>query len=129
MVPAADLDGVKDVVMPLLLRGEKVDTGRFSAEEVWKAIEDQKSQLWMVVEDKLLGICVTAIVNHTGLKACEILLCAGEEVIRWIHMLEKHVEPWARENGCEAMEGLMRTEWERLLPNYRVHRLYMEKSL
>lgn len=129
MVPVADLEDVKDVVMPLLVRGEKVDPGRFSAAGVWKAIEAEKTQLWMVTEDKLLGICVTAIINHPGLKVCEIQLCSGEEVIRWVHMLEKHVEPWARENGCKAMEGLMRPEWERLLPDYRVHRLYMEKSL
>lgn len=129
IVPREDLAGVRDAVFPLLLRGEAVDGGRSTAEGIWEEIENQKSQLWLVTDGGLQGICVTAIVNHPGLRACVIQLCAGENVKEWIHMLREDVEPWARDMDCEAIEGFMRKGWARLLPDFKTRRVFMEKDL
>lgn len=129
MVPSDDMDDVKSSVFPLIEMGVKTDGGRTTAESEWQEIKDGYSQLWMVVDEQLTGICVTAIINYPNLRSCKIRLCAGEKVKGWIHLLRDHVEPWAREKGCETMEGHMRKGWQRLMPDYSTTRIFMEKRL
>jgi len=132
LVPPADLPRALPLVWPFLVRGEDRDDGRSTAEEIWQSIHHGHSQLWLVLSQagaKTHGICVTSIISYPGLKACDISLCAGDDVKSWIHLLEDDIESWAREQGCEVMEGRFRKGWLRYLPDYQTRRYLVEKEL
>lgn len=120
------LPQIKSVIWPLLERGVAVDEGRATAEGVWKQIESGDSQLWVVMDDTIRAIVLTAIIEYPNLKACDIELCAGFGRKDWLHLLPE-LEQWAREQGCEVIEGRMRPGWK--LNDYRVRRHMMEKRL
>lgn len=120
------LPGLKPLVWPFLERGVAVDGGRVTVEGAWKQIESGESQLWLVVYDEIRAIVMTAIVNYPNLKACDIELCVGVGRKDWLHLLPQ-LERWAKEQGCEVMEGRMRPGWK--LNDYRVRRHMMEKRL
>lgn len=114
-------------IAPLIERGAKVSGGRVTPEGLFKRIEDGELQLWVAVDGRdVHALLLTEIIQYPALKACHIELCAGENRHEWLHFLGQ-VEQWAREQGCEVMEGYMRPGWK--LDGYRVRRHVTEKKL
>jgi hypothetical protein len=56
-------------------------------------------------------------------------LLIGDEPQRWKHLLGT-IEQWAAERGCFMVTTeWTRTGWEKLLPDYRPTRVWLEKEL
>jgi hypothetical protein len=61
-------------------------------------------------------------------KVCVVVACGGAGVDRWIALLEG-IEAYARAAGCAAVRIMGRKGWIRLLGDYRVKRIILEKDL
>lgn len=131
LIPPDRLPQVRPVLWPLLERAEAIDGGRCTAEQIFDAISDAQSQLWLVLAGgAVLGCCITAIRNYPNLRACDVELCAGENVADWLHLLTTDVEPWAVQHNCAVMEiHAARPGWQKLLPDYKLRRVELEKHL
>jgi hypothetical protein len=64
----------------------------------------------------------------SGLKCCQILVLAGQEVRRWMSCAPV-LENWARARGCTRMETYARPGWERIAPDYRKKFVLLEKEI
>ncbi|HLH96442.1 MAG TPA: hypothetical protein VKW08_15105 [Xanthobacteraceae bacterium] len=121
-----------DRVWPLvahLIRAAMVK-GRISEfADVERAVLDGQALLWVVADPGTIwAAAVTQIAYVAGEKFCTIVACGGRERTRWLD-LKSALEAYAKAEGCAAMRIHGRRGWVRALPDYRLTRVLLEKSL
>lgn len=106
--------------------------GRWTVEPLLDAILDGRWQLWVVwnrAEDRLQAIVGTEIYTElSGKRFCGIRFATGDDRAAWMPLLDE-LEQWARENGCDAIDGWCRRGWEKHLPAYTLTHVLLEKDL
>lgn len=84
--------------------------------------------LWLVVSDRIEAAVTTHLIKGNDRPVCVITACAGSERERWIE-LRKKIEAYAKAEGCKCVRLYGRRGWERVLKDYRVEHVIMEKAL
>jgi hypothetical protein len=84
-------------------------------------------QGWFIEEDapgngklpKIIAVVLTTLVVYPRRKCCSIFLIAGDRMAEWIDDLVETMATYAREQGCDHLEGQGRNGWGRVVPSYR----------
>jgi hypothetical protein len=95
------------------------------------AVRVGNALLWIVWDTharKIIAAAVTELTVAMRRKVCVIIACAGERMPRWLPLIEG-IEKYARAEGCAAVRIVGRKGWARVLPDYRVHRVVLERKL
>jgi hypothetical protein len=71
---------------------------------------------------------VTELDAANGERFCTIVACGGSERRQWLPLIAQ-LEHYARTEDCKAMRIFGRRGWRKLLPDYRIARLLLEKRL
>lgn len=87
--------------------------GTHSPEDIERALDSGEMQQW-VRDDTVV---VTHISIFPQLKACDVVLAAGEFQTAW-DLVNEEVEPWARQMGCNRMVGRGRLGWSKGLKDH-----------
>lgn len=102
---------------------------KLTVEDFGRLIADGSFTLWVVLEDGvLLAVVITEIIQYPQRRVCRVNACVGEHRQKWIHLLSE-IEAWGRANGCAAMEILARKGWARVLPDYQMTHVFLEREL
>lgn len=125
-VLAHQVDGLWDEVSPLV-DSVTEQSSMYTTDEIKARLLNGTAQLWLVVTDRLMAVCVTEICRYKR-KECNILVCAGRGVNSWVCYLEQIIA-WARAEGCEAMTLTGRPGWKKLLPHWRQTAVELELPL
>lgn len=84
-------------------------------------------QVWLLTKDgEYTGVVTTRIFRNMGV--CRIELGAGEYLPAFADFAVQ-IEEWAKAQGCRRMECTGRKGWLKVLPDYKVKALVMEKEL
>jgi hypothetical protein len=104
------------------------DLSSFAA--VAAAVSAGRAQLWVASEhpDGIAAAAVTELHQPRRRKYCVIVACGGYDMARWLHLLAP-IEDFARAEGCDAMRIMGRKGWARVLPDYKVNRIVLEKEI
>lgn len=98
----------------------------YTLEGVYNACLEGRMTLWLVQDDKIRGCAITQI-NQNLYRVCELFAVGGLDVRRWL-ALEKEVARYARDMGCDFVEGSGRKGWGRLMPDYEeVYTVYRKE--
>ena len=86
------------------------------------------SQLWLVWSEERGCECavITCVLPHCA--TCIIQACGGRKRQHWLGLLDE-IERWAKAQGCQRMRLFGRKGWSRVLPDYAVQRVIMDKEL
>lgn len=84
--------------------------------------------LWLAWNGSIEAAATTKLIKIGERKICILVACSGHHRERWMPLLEK-IETYARAEGCEAMRLYGRKGWERVLTDYRVEHVIMEKVI
>ena len=87
--------------------------------------------LWLAWDpgaERITAAAVTELHETEWRKVCVLVACGGAGVNRWIALLDG-IEAYARAAGCVAVRIMGRKGWMRLLGDYRVKRIVLEKDL
>lgn len=106
----------------------KYNNNRYSAEDVRGFLVSGEQQLWLAVEDEILGLAITEIVNYPRKKCCMIDICTGKRMEEWLHYLSE-IERWAEAQGCQQMLCAARIGFGRILKDYKKTHYIVEKEL
>jgi len=131
-VTGSEIDDVWPSVEPFIQR--VVDKGSDkTTKDVLKGLKKRRYQLWIAWDEQIRACCITETIHYEpdGL-LCSILMCAGDNLKRWIKHI-KTIEEWAESKGCFAIELVGRKGWEKIL-KYKVtghdgNELIMRKML
>lgn len=109
--------------------------GDITPESFRRAVETGEAQLWVIADperegsEKFRAILGTRLAHvMSGMKVCNIILCAGEGRKEWVHLIYKLAD-WARSEGCEKFSILARRGWVRDLTMFKVTANEMEMDL
>lgn len=115
------------------------DLSSFAA--VAAAVGAGRAQLWVAVArpDEIAAAAVTELHQTEWRKVCCIVACGAHQRVharlrrhegkeRWLHLLAP-IEDFARAEGCDAMRIMGRKGWARVLPDYKVNRIVLEKEI
>lgn len=85
--------------------------------------------LWLAATDSKIEAAVVTVLTRTDRHLiCEITACGGSEPRRWVHMLAP-IEAWAKSEGAVKMRLHGRKGWARILKDYKIPAVVMEKAL
>ena len=100
----------------------------YTLEMLLNACFDRNSQLWIVWSEEHGNECavVTCVLPHCA--TLVIQACGGTKRQNWMGCLDD-IEKWAKAQGCKRMRLFGRKGWQRVLPDYCVTRVIMDKEL
>lgn len=129
-VPAASIQKYWLVVEKFVASALKYSNGRYRLVDVFAALIKQDMQLWVAGnEDGSVKVCaITEVIDYPSMRVANFFLVAGEEREGWLHHLES-VEEWAREKGCVKLELRGRKGWEKVLKDWNMSQIILEKDL
>ncbi len=127
-VPPGNLAEVWPKVEPLIREAmRRGNLSRFS--DVVQSLANGDAFLWIACEgEDIVAAAVAAIHATEWRKVCLIVALGGKDRGKWLHF-EPEIERWAREQNCSAMRIMGRKGWAKVLPQYRVTRIVLEKEL
>jgi hypothetical protein len=104
--------------------------GRLSEfDDVERGVRGGRMLLWVAADPRAIwAAAVTELHVVNGEKFCTIVACGGHDRGQWLHLLDG-LESHAKAEGCAAMRVYGRRGWGKLLKDYRVTRLLLEKTL
>ena len=127
-VDPCDVEKVWPKVEPLLRRAiERTQLSDFDS--CTSALFTGAHLLWMAIaDDKIEAIATTELAKVGSRKICTIVACAGENRERWLPLIAG-IEKFAKNEGCDAMRIYGRRGWKRVLDDYRIKYVVLEKVL
>lgn len=88
-----------------------------------------KGVLWLAsTNSKIEAAAVTVLTRTDRNLVCVITACGGGSMRRWLHMLSA-IEEWAKSEGAAKVRIFGRKGWVRMLENYRVSSVVLERQL
>ena len=85
---------------------------------------DGKQLLWLAWSDHIEAAATTQLARGV----CTLTACSGHHMERWLPLRAK-IEQYAKNEGCATMRLYGRKGWERVLDEYHVEHVILEKSL
>ena len=115
---------VKGFIQDGLAEGESLDT-------ILERLTATSCQLWVAYSEKeIVAACVTELPTIANRKVCNVISCGGTRMDEWLHISLPVIENWARANNCTAMRfPEIRPGWQRVLKDYHLTKITLEKAL
>jgi hypothetical protein len=116
------------LVAPFIRRAAERDD-RSDVSRIAQDLHDGSALLWLAWDGK--SICAAAVTQlniANGRKFCTITACGGRGHKRWLSLISA-LERFAIEEGCTSVRINGRRGWARVLPDYRLHSIVLEKEL
>lgn len=99
------------------------------ATEIESRILAGKSLLWLACNGMaIVGAGSTELSLANGRKYCEITAYGGDDRSVWLHLV-RIIEDYAKAEGCTAVRLMGRRGWARLLKDYAVTSVVMERRI
>ncbi len=120
---------VDHLVARLLAKAVERSRGKQDGDDIAAAIETGRMQLWLLAAPgQIAAIALTEISEYPRKKVCRVIACVGEGRERWQHHLAG-IEDWAKEIGCDGMELVARKGWARVMSDYELTHVMLEKGI
>lgn len=106
-----------------MIRAAIERTGLSDFADVEKQVLAGDQLLWLAISDHIEAAATT----HLSRGVCTLVACSGHQMERWMPLLAR-IESYAKAEGCK-MRIYGRVGWQRVLKNYRVEHVILERAL
>lgn len=127
LVAPASVVGIWLRVEPLL-RPAMERCGEMPLADLYGTLVSGRFRLWLAVGEHIEAAAVTEIAETTAGRVLCIVAVGGRDRSRWVHM-RAQLEQHGRQAGCVISRIYGRCGWARVMPDYRIARLVLEKEL
>lgn len=118
-------------IEPLLRGCCERSNGRFSVETSLEALRKGNWQFWVGIDEKtrvkLFGTSEILIMD-TGLKVLNVIFVTGSEMKSWVHLIDE-VGLWGKAQGCSIIQALARPGWQKILKDWTLTHVLLERGL
>lgn len=128
-IPAHLVDEVWDDVRPWISEACKTSRGKFDENDIRIGLLERDDQLWIWNTPTAFAVSVSRLSNYPKQRVCQLRIVTGRNRDEWYRASLETIEAWAKANGCHAMELCARPGWSRLLRDYEMTHVYLEKQL
>ncbi len=128
-VQPADIGGIWGEVGPLLAKA-LVYSDDITLGQVRERLDRGEYQLWTAQREGVIDAAwCTRIADYPRGKVCEIALCGGEGIERWLELTIEPIALWAKDLGCVSLRIYGRKGWSKLLPDFREVSRVIERKI
>lgn len=114
-VHATDIDTVWDECEPIIKRALDHSYGESSLEGIRLGLKQNQTQLWVVIDKKIIACCICQIYQYELKRVLRGLYLAGTNMRAWLKKLDKVLDEYGRRWGCTEIELYGRKGWLRRL--------------
>ncbi len=123
-VPPAIVPAVWPQVLPMIKAALAHSGGEREPGDILQMLTTDAALLWLVMDPALVGCCVTNVAQWPRKKIATAIIIAGDGWDDWGASLAEAVIAWARDLGCDALDGWGRDGWPKKLTPLGFKRLY-----
>lgn len=130
-IPEESLEQAWPIVAGMAATIAETSRGRVAADHIKGGVERGTYQLWAVLDDAgrdPMAVVVTEVIAYPLSRVCVVRGLAGHDRGKWMHHLAE-IEDWARSHGCARMEVRGRKGMAKVLPDYKLTSVFLEKAL
>lgn len=115
---------VKDMIRSAVKR-----TNLSHSQDIEYDITSGEALLWLIWDEtKIVGAVSTSLIETDASKVCVLTACGGENMRQWLPLLTK-IEKYAKDEGCSCVRIFGRKGWLRVLEDYEMTNIVIEKAL
>ena len=124
-VPADHIDNVWNEISSMVKDACRVTNGRYTSYDVYIALMQDNMTLWIAFDEdkKIHGVHITQIIDYPSKRVLASMFTAGKRLREWRDEMMTLMVCWAQDHDCEAIEGMGRTGWIKMLEPYGVKRV------
>ena len=113
--------------LPLLDELEIETAGELSPLQVLTALNDGAGFLWAVVKDDTdIVALATGTLDRMGISITNVV---GDPGLKWQRSLVDAIETFAKGSGHRRVNVIANKAWTRLLPDYKLTRVLLQKDM
>jgi hypothetical protein len=105
---------------------ERTNLDRF--DEIERDVLAGRSLLWLAWSNRVEAAATTVLTETDAGRVCVLTACGGRNMKRWLPLL-RTIEAYARAEGCGHLRIFGRKGWQRVLEDYRVTNIILERNL
>jgi hypothetical protein len=132
-VPREEILGLWETIGPLLNRPSERTPGIRNANNILDDALDGFAMLWVVSPDSNPGHIVMAMetkrLDTPVGPICELVSLGGEDMGKWFDTVLEQLEALAKAEGFARIRAVGRPGWKRLMAEYRMIAVVLEKRL
>ncbi len=115
LVPAEYIDEVWPNVEPYVAKALKYASGKYDPEDVRALVVQYGYPLWIAFNDKgIKGAVITRFMQYPRKKYLFLEFCGGQDGFSWKAPMLSVLRSWAKDNGCDGIEGAGRDAWQKV---------------
>lgn len=96
-------------------KATKYASGKYEPEDVLDLVMQYDYPLWIAFDDAgIKGVVVTKFIQYPRKKYLFLEFCGGKDGFSWKAPMLSILRSWARDNGCDGIEGAGRDGWQRV---------------
>lgn len=115
LVPTEYIDRVWPTVEPYVAKALKYASGKYEPEDVRALVVEYGYPLWIAFnDDGIKGAVVTRFIQYPRKKYLFLEFCGGQDGFSWKAPMLEVLRSWAKDNGCDGIEGAGRDAWQRV---------------
>lgn len=112
-----------------MIRSAVRRTNLSHSQDIEYAITIGDDLLWLAWDgEKIAAAASTSLIETDADKVCVLTACGGDNMRQWLPLLKK-IEDYAKTEGCRCVRIHGRKGWLRVLEDYRMTNIVIEKAL
>lgn len=118
-IPSERLPGLWILCAPLIDKAIQRTDCDFDIDDIYQKALTKDCQVWAWIDGGKITACfVTTLLIHPKRKICSVPLIGGAGLSVWRNGVDEVLGKWAKEQGCEYLEGYARKGWLRVLKDW-----------
>ena len=115
LVPAEYVDQVWPTVEPYVAKALKYASGKYEPDDVRNLVIEYGYPLWIAFnDDGIKGAVITRFMQYPRKKYLFLEFCGGQDGFSWKAPMLEVLRSWAKDNGCDGIEGAGRDAWQKV---------------
>jgi hypothetical protein len=115
LVPSEYVDEVWPNVEPYVVKALSYASGKYTPEDVYNLVVEFGYPLWIAFNDEgIKGTVITRFMEYPRKKYLFLEFCGGQDGFSWKAPMLEVLRSWAKDNGCDGIEGAGRDAWQRV---------------
>lgn len=115
LVPSEYVDEIWPTVEPYVVKALSYASGKYTPEDVYNLVVEFNYPLWIAFNDEgIKGTVITRFMEYPRKKYLFLEFCGGQDGFSWKAPMLEVLRSWAKDNGCDGIEGAGRDAWQRV---------------
>ncbi len=112
-----------------MIRSAVKRTNLSHSQDIEYDITSGEALLWLAWDGaRIEAAASTSLIETDASKVCVLTACGGENMQHWLPLLSK-IEKYAKDEGCQCVRLFGRKGWLRVLKDYEMTNIVIEKAL